>query len=228
MIADKNIGGAYVCRAFTLKGELLKPPRHLMFDEVIAIPFENRRALEDRGYLKVYWATDETTAAVTRRRKPAWDTPDERTQAWLMAWTCAELDRVDIEQQQDETDDDRALRSFLQLPPEARRDAIERARLPLAKARRRYGDLGPLRKLYPELAETFAPPSDWKQTLRRQEQAGLRTRKAQAVADYHRIEAIWHKAYGHRRRHKPPTADEIAAARHDLRPQDVEEARKRD
>jgi len=57
-IADKNVGGGRVHRAFTMKGELVRPGRQLAPDEVLAIPVANRGALIKSGYLEVFSAVE--------------------------------------------------------------------------------------------------------------------------------------------------------------------------
>lgn len=53
-IAEHNIGGAEVRRAFTHKGASLKRGHHLSRDEVLALPAANRRALSEAGYMDIF------------------------------------------------------------------------------------------------------------------------------------------------------------------------------
>jgi hypothetical protein len=53
-IADQDIAGARVRRAFTYRGEDFKPGRRLSADEVLALPVTNRRALIAGGFLKLF------------------------------------------------------------------------------------------------------------------------------------------------------------------------------
>lgn len=53
-IADADIGGARVVRAFNRGSEYIKRGQYLSSDEVLALPIANRRALIDGGYLEVY------------------------------------------------------------------------------------------------------------------------------------------------------------------------------
>lgn len=67
--ADR-IGGAYVCRAFTIRGDTMLPGRWLAADEVLNIAPLNRRALLAEGYLKLYpWSpADEPELRYLRAR----------------------------------------------------------------------------------------------------------------------------------------------------------------
>jgi hypothetical protein len=74
MIANKDIGGAYVLKPFDLRSERLLPPQHLATDQVLAISIADRRALIEAGYIEVH-----------PQRPPPWNPKDESIRAALRA-----------------------------------------------------------------------------------------------------------------------------------------------
>lgn len=54
LLRAERIGGAYVRRGFTAKGEYLKTGTHLTRADVLSFPSTNRQALLDGGYIEVY------------------------------------------------------------------------------------------------------------------------------------------------------------------------------
>jgi hypothetical protein len=232
MIADGDIGGAYVLRPFDLGGERLIPPQHLAVDQVIAISIANRKALVEGGFLEIH-----------PQRPPPWNPKDESTRAALRAWTRWKLDEADI-RQGDTIEYTAFMNALASLPPEARHEAMRRAQLAVALDRSRHGDAKPLQRLisaqrcesdrgpgqpqeiWPEVAETVVPPPRSRNRRRRRDRAHKRRQGAQAVATLYRIQRLWAKVYG-RWRAMNDLAMEIAAEREGVTLADLRKAIKR-
>jgi hypothetical protein len=232
MIADKDIGGAYVLKPFDLRGERLIPPQHLAADQVLAISIATRRALIEAGYIEVH-----------PQRPPPWNPKDESTRAALRAWTRWKLDLEDIKQG-DATKDAALMNTLASLSPEARRDAIRQTDLPVALDRLRHDEPEPLQRLisaelrksdrgpdrpqeiWPEVAaNVVSPPRSGQRRLRR-DRAIKRQQGAQAVGTLHQIQSLWHSTY-RRGRGLNDLAMEIAAEREGVTVADLKEALKR-
>jgi hypothetical protein len=54
LLRAERIGGAFVRRGFSSKGEYLKTGTHLTRADVLSFPSTNRQALLDGGYIEVY------------------------------------------------------------------------------------------------------------------------------------------------------------------------------
>jgi hypothetical protein len=230
--ADQDISSGRVLRAFSCKGETFESNRHLMADEVLAIPIANRRALVDGGFLQIY---------AHQRQAPPWNPRGEHERAALHAWFIEQLDARDYAQYE------RNLSSYLRLvasltAPAAQLPAQDRERVmrdrkkalhaiqaAAPKAQWRHGNPEPLRKLYPEIAECLRdePPRGpglyRAQTQRKR--GDQQRRRAQAADDVRYLDGLWN----HRGRWKGEQgarrlAIEVAAHRHDLTAAEVEDA----
>jgi hypothetical protein len=85
--ADRDISSGRVLRAFSWNGEAFGPNRHLMADEVLAIPIADRRALVEGGYLQIY-----------AHQRPGWRPESAKVSAddnaWLEALAITEIERL--------------------------------------------------------------------------------------------------------------------------------------
>lgn len=142
--------------------------------------------------------------------------------ALMHAWVNEKLDA--LEETEDDGAFDAVVRQAASLSPAAFR---ELGRAAIAKDRWHHGEVAPMQKLHPELAETFMPPPGWKQRRRRRDQAHLRLRQAQARKDVLKIRKIFSDTFQGQWRGADPSAEEIAAARHGLTVPEVREALKR-
>lgn len=98
------------------------------------------------------------------------------------------------------------------------------------KARwRLYGDVEPLRKRFPEIAEVILPPPDWRQQRRLQARADKHMLLKAAIEDVGRIRELWRDHYEGRwkRGRTGPTAVRLAALRNGVDEDELEEAIKR-
>jgi hypothetical protein len=234
MPADQDISSGRVLRAFSWNGEAFGPNQHLMADEVLAIPIANRRALVEDGYLQIY---------AHQRQAPPWSPKDERERADLRAWFIEQLDAREIAQHTRDLDSYMRLvalpEAVAQLPAQNRERVMrDRKRVMRAiwaagpKAQWRHGNPEPLRKLYPEIAECLRdePPRGpglyRAQTQRKR--GDQQRRRAQAADDVRYLDGLWN----HRGRWKGEQgarrlAIEVAAHRHDLTADEVEDAIRR-
>ena len=151
-------------------------------------------------------------------QKPRWESTDENL--WL-AWVNEQFDALDA--QAEVTANERALyasfRFLASLPPTAQREAFRKMGIPAARARWYYdGEVAPLRKLFPEVAETFVPPPRWQQRHRQRDHAIKRQLLRLAVRDVYRIRKLWHGEYGMWKRpiKLKPSAAKLAALRNDF------------
>jgi hypothetical protein len=159
--------------------------------------------------------------------KPPWDCTDESL--WL-AWINEQFDALDAQAEvtADERARDALFRQLASLPPTAQREAFRKMGIPAARARWHYdGEVAPLRKLFPEVAETFVPPPRWRQRHRQRDHATKRQLLRLAVRDVHRIRALLR---GHfdgrwkRGRFTPPTVARLAALRNGIDEDKLEDA----
>jgi hypothetical protein len=159
--------------------------------------------------------------------KPPWGCTDENL--WL-AWVNEQLDALD--EQAEVTADERALdasvRLLASLPPTVQRETLRKLGIPVAKNRWYYGgEVEPLRKLFPEVAETFVPPPRWQQRHRQRDHAIKRRLLKLAIEDVYRIRALLR---GHfdgrwkRGRLTPPTIVRLAALRNGIDEDKLEDA----
>jgi hypothetical protein len=159
--------------------------------------------------------------------KPEWEsTKDEN---WL-AWVNEQLDELDEQEVLVDDPLEASVRLLASMSPEGRREAIRKMMVSHAKDSWRYGDVAPLCKRFPELAETFVPPPRWKEQLRQRDRTIKRQLMKLAVRDVHRIQKLWRDHYDgrwKRRRGHGPTAAQLAARRHGVSPEDLLEAMKR-
>jgi hypothetical protein len=232
MIADKDIGGAYVLKPFDLRGERLIPPQHLAADQVLAISIANRRALIEASYIEVH-----------PQRPPSWNPRDEDTRIALRGWTRRKLDEADIKQG-DAFEYNALMNALASLSPESRHEAMRKAQYAIALDRSRHGDAKPLQRLisaglresnrgperpqeiWPEVAATVvSPPRSGQRRLRR-DQAIKRQQGAQAVNTLIQIQRLWARTYG-RWRDLNNLAMEIAAEREGVTVPDLKKALKR-
>jgi hypothetical protein len=232
MIADKDIGGAYVLKPFDLRGERLIPPQHLAADQVLAISIANRRALIEASYIEVH-----------PQRPPSWNPRDEDTRIALRGWTRRKLDEADIKQG-DAFEYNALMNALASLSPESRHEAMRKAQYAIALDRSRHGDAKPLQRLisaglresnrgperpqeiWPEVAATVvSPPRSGQRRLRR-DQAIKRKQGAQAVNTLIQIQRLWARTYG-RWRDLNNLAMEIAAEREGVTVPDLKKALKR-
>jgi hypothetical protein len=230
MIANKDIGGAYVLKPFDLRSERLLPPQHLATDQVLAISIADRRALIEAGYIEVH-----------PQRPPPWNPKDESIRAALRAWTRWKLDLADIKQG-DAPEYTALMNTLASLSPEARRDAIRQTALPLALHRWRHDEPEPLQRLisaqlrksdrgpdrpqeiWPEVAVVSPPRS--RQRRRQRDRRYKRWQGAQAIDTLTQIQRLWARTYG-RHRGLNDLAMEIAADLAGVTVADLKEALKR-
>jgi hypothetical protein len=158
-------------------------------------------------------------------RKPKWNCTDERQ--WL-AWVNEQLDILEYAAEaEDESPLSSAnLKLFAALPSAVFHEigAVSRA-----KARwRLYGEVEPLRKRFPEIAEVIRPPPDWRQQRRLQARADKRMLLRLTIEDVHRIRKLWRDHYGRWKRGRlGPTAVRLAALRNRVDVTELEEAIRR-
>jgi hypothetical protein len=231
--ADRDISSARVLRAFTCQGERFEPNKHLMADEVLAIPIANRRALVRDGFLEIY---------AHQRQAPPWNAKDEHERAALRAWFVEQLDARDVEQI--ERNQARFLKLFAALPARCEPDRrepdkvvdqhglVRKMSAAADKAQWRAGNPAPLRRHYPELEDVIPdepPPGRGRHRAEtRQKEADLLRRRAQAVADYNFLHGLWdHRGQWKGKEGARLLALEVVAHRHDLTVNEVEEALRR-
>jgi hypothetical protein len=156
---------------------------------------------------------------------PPW-AGSERDRRRLIEWSIAQLDALDAEHDA-KLDDPPSSWTY---PPETIWwEAIERAKL---AARR--GNIEPLRRLFPSIAEFIHEPKRARGQRRsysrlREHEAFRRVVAGMAAADVRRLrDVIWPRNYGRwkRRSGDGPTAEEIAAIRHDVTVDEVRQAMK--
>jgi hypothetical protein len=232
VIADKDIGGAYVLKRIDLrKDERLIPPQHLAADQVLGIPTADRRALVEGGFLEIH-----------SRRPPPWNPKDEGARAALRAWIRWKLDEADI-RQGDTPEYIAFMNALASLPPEARHEAFRKADYRIALDRLRHGEPESLQKLisaqcresdrgpgrpqqiWPEVAEAVVPPPLSRQRRLRRDRAHKRKQGAQAVATLFRIQRLLANFYK-RWRALNDLAMEIAAEREGVSKADLRKALK--
>jgi hypothetical protein len=132
-----------------------------------------------------------------------WDDPKE-----LEEWTLFHLLKLDA-------DDDewhwRRLANF-------EREAASKPRNPLAAAvaSAEYGNLGPLRKLFPEIAKFIHRPPAAPRKRGPKNNIFRDFALHDARVDVRRIHELWQEHFGRSYRRESPRATEIAAARHNL------------
>jgi hypothetical protein len=233
MIADKDIGGAYVLKPFDLRGEHLIPPQHLAPNQVLAISIAHRRALIEAGYIEVH-----------PQRPPPWNPKDEGARAALRAWTRWQLDLKDIEQDNAPDEFNALVNTLARLSPEARHEAMRKVEDAVALNRNRHDDPTPLQRLFsarlresdrgpdrsqqiwPEVAAAIVPPPRSGQQRLRRDRAIKRQQRARAVKTLIKIQSLWAGAYG-RWQDLNDLAKEISAEREGVTVADLKEARKR-
>jgi hypothetical protein len=154
-------------------------------------------------------------------KPPSLRTPDK---ARMHAWVNERLDIRDIAGETTEEESPLYRIKLLAALPRAVVDKIGAVRA--AKSRWHHGDVGPLRKLYPEVAEAFAPPARWRQRRLRRDQTDKRLLQVLARKDVILIRKLFVEEYG-QWRGASPSAEEIAADRHGLTMAEVREAMKR-
>jgi hypothetical protein len=161
-------------------------------------------------------------------RKPPWDCTDE--QRWLK-WIEEQFDFLDA--QAGVTEDERAfyasVRVLNALPPAAQSELFRKWKETDARGRLRYGDAALLRKLHPDLAETFAPPPRWRQRRLQRDRRDKRLLLKHAIEDVHRIRQLWRDHYDGRwkRPRMAPSAVRLAALRNDIDENELEDAIRR-
>jgi hypothetical protein len=152
---------------------------------------------------------------------PPWFARNERDKRWMVEWCHAELVALDWSMHPYE------------LKQGDRPKALDQ-RLRLAKAAARDGDVGPLRRLYPEIVEYIHAKR--KQGERRSyrkpdwccwEEFGRVALLDAAIDDVHQLRTkIWPRHYGRSRRRidDGPSAEAIAGALHGLSEDEVKAA----
>jgi hypothetical protein len=151
----------------------------------------------------------------SNRGLPPWKATCERERKWMIEWSIAEIIALDNQHQRDDVPQS----VWENIPPPSRDE-----RLKAAKRRARRGDLSPLRRLYPEIAEYIHEPKrvrgqrrPYVMALQEGENVYSWAHRAQAegmAVDIVRElrEIVWPQHYGRwkRRRDDGPSAEEIA------------------
>jgi hypothetical protein len=151
-------------------------------------------------------------------KNPPWDSMDER---WWLAWVNQQFDALDAQAEvtADERAWDASVRLLASLPPTERSELLRKMGISVAKNRWHYGgEVAPLCKLFPEVAETFVPPPRWQQRHRQRDHAIKRQLLKLAVKDVYRIRKLWRDVYGMWKRpvKLKPSATRLAALRNDF------------
>jgi hypothetical protein len=148
------------------------------------------------------WMTPWVKKKLESGERPPWEAGNEREQQWMMAWVLQKLDEADLSE-----------RRRLDAVPVDKASLMER----LAMDAFRRGNVGPLRRRHPEIAEAINLPTlengrHWKKSKKF-------SRADAAAQDVRRIRAIWQQpepaGYGKKNRkgHLQPTAEDIALER---------------
>jgi hypothetical protein len=232
MIADKDIGGAYVLKPFDLRGERLIPPQHLAADQVLSIPIANRRALIEAGYIEIH-----------PQRPPPWNSKDESFRNALRAWTRWKLDLKDIEHDNTPDEFSALINTLASMSPEGRHEIMRKGQWAIALNRSRHGDAAPLQRLisakirksdrgpdrpqeiWPEVAGIGPPKGSRRRRLRR-DRAIERQQRARAVYTLRQIQRLWNNSFG-QSRVMNDLAREIAAEREGVTVAALKQALKR-
>jgi hypothetical protein len=146
---------------------------------------------------------------------PPWSATCEREGEWMIEWVQKQLDEA--ERNALAADDDRPV-SFVTV-----------SKLERAKRLARAGNVGPLRSLYPEIAEFLYPPKlkkGQRRSYRNETTIFARFGLSAVAEDVERIRTLWRQHYGRwkRRASDGPSAEQIAGLRHDLSESDVRAA----
>jgi hypothetical protein len=151
--------------------------------------------------------------------KPPWDAMREKDHEWMRDWVCSRL--ADIARMHEERgtgagEEDAA--TFMAGAQEWQEHTSEAAAI---RAARDYGDVEPLRRMYPSIADFINLPvrKDRSNYKERPDHSSdnLRLRLKRAVAEAQLIRDLWQQHYD--RRNRPAgtsTAEYIVALRHDL------------
>jgi hypothetical protein len=159
---------------------------------------------------------------------PPWTASSQRDRERFLEWSISQLEALDAEFDAKDSEypyDYSAYYDWMTSPAE-----LHKERLARAKASALFdGNLKPLRKLYPEIAEFLhEPPRKRGQHRPRRNNAVWRQLYMDLVIDDVRRlrEIIWPKHFGKwkRRRNDAPSAEAIAAARRGLTEDEVIEA----
>jgi hypothetical protein len=159
---------------------------------------------------------------------PPWECRTEREKREFTEWSIAELILLD---QRLHPDDHQ--QSDYVVPAEVYRRHRQKQKLDRAKAAACDGDLGPLRALYPEIAEFIHEPKRPRGQRRSYRKPGVNVwekigaeRPDAAVESVRHLREIWRRHYGRwkRRYDDHPTAEEIAAAFHDCSVDEITQA----
>jgi hypothetical protein len=163
---------------------------------------------------------------------PPWEARSERDRQWMIDWCLAELDGLDGYIDGLIYDDD-AKKDWTVYPK-----VPDGQRLESAKLHARRGNLGPLRKLFPAIAEFIREPERVRGQRRSYVVGSVqdvfrrharREAEQRAVDSVRQLRAtIWPRYYGRvkRRLDDGPSAEEIAAVRCDLTVDQVRRAMK--
>jgi hypothetical protein len=130
---------------------------------------------------------------------PNWDCGNARDQQAMIRWVNTELDEAEFQ-------------DLSTIFPGNLRQLKPDERLAYQIKRADRGDLGPLRRAFPQIARFINYPKRKRATRRRYDPVGG------AVADVRRIRSFWRQHYGRFMRAKtdPITAEQIAADRWDV------------
>ena len=148
--------------------------------------------------------------------KPPWHARSERDHIWMRDWVGSRLfdiARSDEEPGSATSEDVSALMADAKQWREYGSEALA------IKAAREYGDIEPLRRMYPSIAEFINLPArkDRSNYKKRPDHSpdGRRKRLKLAIAEAELIRDIWQEHYGRRNRPSgPSTATAITASRH--------------
>jgi hypothetical protein len=143
---------------------------------------------------------------------PPWEAVDARGRRAMMEWVIAQLDAQDGEDEmrQDELDAERNYHAPLPLAEQ------QRLRFEEAIRRARGGNVGSLRRLYPEITEFIHPPKRPRGRRRKYPRDNWgRYAASMIAADVKRVRELWKANYKGKwkRRGLRPTAEEIVAER---------------
>jgi hypothetical protein len=145
----------------------------------------------------------------------------------MVEWSIAELDGLDAAFNDAHADD--ANKDWTPSP-----EVLWRGHLEAAKQHARCGNLGPLRKLFPDIAEFIHEPKRVRGQRRpRRYVEDVFLRYARRMAEQRAVESvrqlrgiIWPRHYGRVKRRDGPSAEEIAAIRCGLTVDEVRRAMK--
>jgi hypothetical protein len=152
---------------------------------------------------------------------PPWIATCKREREAMIKWVLNRLDMQMAERTALEPSDDRHINLYTvhQSP---------RARLERAKRLARAGNVAPLQRLYPELAEFIHPPKrkrGQRRSYRDETALFERDGLSAVVEDVKRIRALWRQHYGlWKRRRDEVSAEKIAGLRHDMSEDEVRAA----